>query len=161
LNKSKIFKTILVSLAIFFAGRYFYNHNIIPTYPGAQNELVDASEKKTNPNNLKGKYVLVSYFQTWCGDCIAELPNIEQLQKHIGQDKLAVLLVSDENWEKITQFKQKRGLSLNFYQSQKPLNELGINVYPSTYLISPNGEVILAKLEQFNWYSPEVLALVK
>ena len=26
----------------------------------------------------------------------------------------------DENWEKITQFKQKRGLSLNFYQSQKP-----------------------------------------
>lgn len=152
---------VIVLVLLILGGRYVYRHNVAPNIPLSENKLIDTLGKRVELRDLSGRYVLVSYFQTWCGDCIREIPNIRHLQERVGKDKLRVLLVSDEGWGKINDFKKRRRYYLDYYLSEKSLKELGINVFPTTYLIDPNGKVIMSKLEQFDWDNEEVVHLIK
>ena len=42
-------------------------------------------------------------------------------------------------------------INLLFTQSTKSLTSLGIHVFPTTYLLDKNGEVVQSKLEGYNW----------
>jgi thiol-disulfide isomerase/thioredoxin len=42
----------------------------------------------------KDTVYIVNFWATWCGPCVAELPNFEQLQKTYQKQPLKVLLVS-------------------------------------------------------------------
>ncbi len=50
-------------------------------------------------DQLKGKTIFLNFFATWCGPCIAELPDIEALYKKFGKNEgeLAVLGVANPN----------------------------------------------------------------
>lgn len=161
LNGKNIFNLVLIAAILFFAGRYLIKHHVSPSLPISKHSLSDGQGKIINVQDFKGKYVLVSYFQTWCGDCIRELPDIEQLQNRFGTEKLQVLLISDEGWEKINNFKARHNDRLPYYLSSASLDELGISVYPTTYLLDPKGEVLLSKLEKYDWSQKEVIDLIK
>ena len=70
-------------------------------------------------------------------------------------------MVSDENFEKINRFKEQHCNTLNYFQTNKPLNELSIRIFPTTYLLDKNGIVVMSKLNEFNWSSEEVLHIIK
>lgn len=150
-----------VIILICIAGWFYKAYKTVPTLPAYKNDLTDDQGNAIKIASFKGQYVLISYFQTWCGDCIKELPSIDNLQVTVGLDKLKVLMVSDESAEKIKKFNEKYCNTLDFYQSDKPLNELSIRVFPTTYLLDKNGRVIMSKLEGFDWSSDEVIALIK
>jgi peroxiredoxin len=112
-------------------------------------------------SDFKGQYVLLSYYQTWCGDCIQELEDIDSLQRKVGKDKLKVVMVSDESWKKINHFKEKYCNTLDYYQSVESLRSQNIRVFPTTYLLDKNGNVILSKIEAFDWSSNEVIQMIQ
>lgn len=161
LTLKRVINLVIVLILLVLGGRYVYRHNIAPNIPLSENKLIDTLGQSVELKDLAGRYVLVSYFQTWCGDCIREIPNIQHLQERVGQDKLSVLLVSDEGWNKMNSFKKRHGYHLDYYLSEKSLKEQGINVFPTTYLINPEGKVIMSKLEQFDWDNEEVVRLIK
>jgi thiol-disulfide isomerase/thioredoxin len=43
--------------------------------------------------DLRGRVVLVDLWATWCGPCVAKLPEIHRLAKELGPDGLATVLV--------------------------------------------------------------------
>jgi len=124
-------------------------------------ELIDEVGASVKISDFKGKYVLVNYFQTWCGDCIQELESMDTLQMKVGKDGIKILVISDEPWKKITRFKEKYCNTLAYYQSIKTLNSQNIRVFPTSFLLDPNGELILSKIHSFKWDSEEVLHLIK
>jgi thiol-disulfide isomerase/thioredoxin len=154
-------KTALLLLALGFLGVKAWNHLHIPEFPLAKTRLIQADGKELMPNDIRQPYVLVSFFQSWCGDCVREAPSIRALQEKMGPEKLAVLLISDEEWKKINRFAELSGPGLPFYQSGTPLEDLGIRVFPSTWLLGPDRKILLAKLEGYDWNSAEVHALIK
>ena len=157
----KILPLVLLIAAIGVAGWFYKAYKTVPTLPAYKNDLTDEQGKTVKLSDLKGKYILISYFQTWCGTCIAELPQIDALQTQLGKDKLQVLMVSDESPEKINRFKEKHCNTLGYYQSNKSLNELSIRIFPTTYLLNKEGVIIMSKINGFDWSSDEVVNLIK
>ena len=108
----------------------------------------------------KHKILIVSYFQTWCGDCVKEQPQLLQLKQRY-KDTIEVLMVSDEPIIKISAFKSRFQSNLNFYQSTQKLKaDLGVSAYPTTYLLDKKGKILLKKVEGIQWYTPEVMGLI-
>ncbi len=58
-------------------------------------------------NDFKGNVVIVSCFQTWCGDCARETPVINELANKLTTDKFKVLYISNEDEAKVSAFRQR------------------------------------------------------
>lgn len=151
---------ILVAAAVFAAWK-IWSYQQIPELPLGKTRLETVDGRIFEPSGTKGKYLLISCFQSWCGDCIREAPSIQALQKSLDEDKLEVLLISDEAWEKINRFGKLSKTDLSYFRSQTSFGELGIRVYPTTWLLSPDRKVLMVKREGFDWNSPEVHAMIQ
>ena len=49
--------------------------------------------------NYAGKAVIVTFWATWCGYCLKELPILENVQNKAGKDQIAVIAVNTEESE--------------------------------------------------------------
>ena len=95
---------------------------------------------------LRGKYVLLNFFATWCKPCLQELPVIE---KHIAQqfssDKIVVIAIGREHsLNELQLFNERK--KFTFHIAADPKRSI-YNMYakkfiPRSYLIAPNGELI-------------------
>ncbi len=55
----------------------------------------DANESFAKLSDLKGKVVVLDFWATWCGPCIASFPNVKELQAHYdGYDVIIVGVTS-------------------------------------------------------------------
>lgn len=76
-------------------------------------------ERISNPDTL----YIVNFWATWCGPCIAELPDFDKLQRVYAGKPLKVLLVSMDFPSKlktaVVPFAKKHPLSATFYFMQR------------------------------------------
>ncbi len=121
----------------------------------------DGKGKKINLASLQGKVTLVAFFQTWCGDCIREMPTILNLQSQVQNPDFKVLMVSDEKDFKLEAFKKRfPEFRFDYYLSDKSLPEFGIEKYPTTYLVDEDGSVLKSSLEGFDWSQNSIIEIV-
>ncbi|MEO6252376.1 MAG: TlpA disulfide reductase family protein [Ferruginibacter sp.] len=154
--KSKLTTIVLALLIVLAAGwgiMWYLRKTVVPKMEFQTNELLlTGSNTTTTMNDLKGKVVIVSYFQTWCGPCIQEMYIFEELITTIKSPDLKILCISDEDRDHIKQLQDRITYDkVLFAHSPKSLASLGIHVYPTTYLLNKKGEVVLSKLEGYNW----------
>ena len=161
--KSIRFFLVICLLFIGFAvaAWYYRAYKMPPKLNEETSELINEEGNAVHLSDLRGKYVLLSYFQTWCGDCIQELESMDLLQSKIGKNRIRILLISDEPWEKIKRFKEKYGNTMDYYQSAETLKSQNIRVFPTSFLLDPTGKVILSKINSFEWDSAPILQLIK
>ena len=128
-----------------------------PKFPVLETELLDASSGKYDLlKNIKS-VTIVSYYQSWCGDCRRELKELEALQEAVGgEQKLSIIMISDEPWSIIEKVKSTSKSSVQFFQAQKALRNIGIRRFPTTYLLNKNAEVTEAKVEGIHWNTKEI-----
>jgi peroxiredoxin len=148
-------------IALAFGVWFFRSYKMVPELKTEGPVLKTEQGETIQLSTFKGQYVLLSYFQTWCGDCIQELQSIDELQMKIGSDKIKVIMVSDEPWKKINHFKEKYCNTLDYYQTIESLHSQNIRVFPTTYLLDKNGMIIFSKLKAFDWSSDAVVQLLK
>ena len=78
--------------------------------------------------SLKGKYVLVDFWGTWCAPCIAEMPTVKEYQEKY-KDQLVILGInSGDSMEKMVQFLDKYD-----YDWQQVL---------AKFILDPEGKII-------------------
>jgi thiol-disulfide isomerase/thioredoxin len=154
--KNKLSSLIFYAFVILAAGwgiRWYMRKTITPKMEFQTSELLlTGSHTKTTINDLKGNVLIVSFFQTWCGPCIQEMYVFDDLLASVNSSNFKILCISDEDTNRINMLQSRfTPDKIMFANSVKSLSSLGIHVYPTTYLLNKNGEVIQSKLEGYNW----------
>lgn len=157
--------TVIAFLLLAYVGyRIVKRYLLIPqmSFRSEQLTLLDG-KKTTSIDAMKGKVVIVSCYQTWCGDCARETPWLNELAATIDSSRFTVLYISDEPEEKVNRFRNRFASGrIVFAKSENRLGELGIRSFPSTFLLNKKGEVVKTKLEGYDWGkdTEEILGLL-
>lgn len=107
------------------------------------------SNARITPASLRGKYVLIDLWATWCAPCIAELPNIERVWKLYGGRKFEIVSISlDADIKDIAPFREKRFpmqwkhvFSPGLFNS-KAAEIFEVSGIPKPILVGPDGRII-------------------
>jgi peroxiredoxin len=100
-------------------------------------------DKDISLSSLKGKYVLLDFWESWCGHCIISIPKIQKLYEIYQAKGLNVIGVTTENPIKISELIKANKLK---YQTLKADKQILINYdvsnRPTYVLIDTKGEII-------------------
>ncbi|MEM7658746.1 MAG: TlpA disulfide reductase family protein, partial [Bacteroidota bacterium] len=87
----------------------------------------------------QGEKILLNFWATWCGPCVAELPSMIEAHEQLG-DQVRFVLVSDEDPTVIERFAQQKNLPFDMLHLEASFQVAGIVSIPQTYLIDSHGK---------------------
>lgn len=111
---------------------------------------------KTKLSDLKGKYVYIDLWATWCGPCRAEIPYLQKVEekyhgKNIEFVGISVDVAKDhDKWAKFVTDKKLGGIQLfadKDWQSEF-VTSYGVNGIPRFILIDPQGNILNADADR-------------
>lgn len=108
-------------------------------------ELKDLNGNLVKLSSLRGKYVLIDFWASWCGPCRKEIPNVKNVYESFGDKGLVVIGVSVDNsekaWRKAVDEEQVKYLQL--HDAENAMGKLyNFNGIPFMTLISPEGVIL-------------------
>ncbi|WCO00386.1 TlpA family protein disulfide reductase [Psychroserpens ponticola] len=111
----------------------------------------------TSLSDLKGKYVYVDIWATWCGPCKREIPSLKKVEEQFHGKNIEFVSISVdderrsgtkekafESWKTMVKDKELGGIQLfsdNAWQSDFVKN-YKVNGIPRFILIDPNGNIV-------------------
>jgi thiol-disulfide isomerase/thioredoxin len=101
--------------------------------------------KKISLKDLRGKYVLLDFWATWCGPCLAEMPFVKGVRKNYPDEKLVIVGVSsDYDSKKFIEFVKQENMNWpQFYDKNRVISKLyGVDAIPLMVLINKEGKMI-------------------
>ena len=133
------------------------NENAAPALPAKSflNQPVPAivCEKwLSDEPNIKGKFVLVDFWATWCAPCRRSIPELNAFQQRF-KDRLVIIGLTDEPEEavrKMTEPKIEYFVAID--TQHRSLSDVGVTGIPHTLLVDPKG---IVRFEGHPWLLDE------
>ena len=134
--------------------KQYYNQkleaNKMNNKPSALFDYENQKGGKTSLESLKGKYVYIDVWATWCGPCRGEIPFLQKVEekykgKNIEFVSISVDVEKDhDKWKKFVDEKQLGGTQLIADKDWKSdfITSYGINSIPRFILLDPNGVIV-------------------
>jgi len=115
---------------------------------------------ETSLDDLKGKYVYIDIWATWCGPCKAEIPSLKKLEEQYDNSNIQFVSISVDDgrgykgdseaaykgWKQMINEKDLGGIQLlakNAWSSEF-IRAYKINAIPRFLLIDPDGNIVNA-----------------
>lgn len=110
---------------------------------GCAPDAVDSFGHPIRISDYRGKWVVINYWASWCGECIQEIPELNKLVRYY-KDKVVVLGVTVDNFDNMALrtlgegYRVEYPLLLHF-----PIEKFGLKPHslPVTYILDPNGKL--------------------
>ena len=103
--------------------------------------------REVDLKKLKGKVVLVDFWATWCGPCVAELPHVKDAYEKLHGKGFEIVGISfDKDKEKLVNFTSTEKMPWPQYFDGKVWEnkigqEYGINSIPAMWLVDKKGNL--------------------
>ena len=123
-------------------------------------DAVDLQGKTWNTTELAGKVVVLNFWATWCAPCKDELPTLQTLHD-ISDSQTVVLSINvREPAARAARYVQSTGMTFPVISDAKGelAKRWGVTVYPTTILITPNGQARWRIMGDVDWSGPQANA---
>jgi len=107
------------------------------------------------------KYLLVNFWATWCRPCLREMPSLVELEKSLSDQNIEFIYVSDEDPVRVAEFTRAQDLGIESFIMRNSIEVFDLLYLPSTYIVSPEGEVILRHEGEQDWASESISEQVR
>ena len=107
--------------------------------------LNDINGKPLSLSSLRGKYVILDFWGSWCGWCIKGFPDMKAYyQKYQGKFEILGIDCNDseQTWKEAVRKYELPWLHVYHPQSATVLEEYGIQGFPTKIIVSPEGKVV-------------------
>lgn len=110
--------------------------------------LADINGVERKLSDYRGQWIVVNYWATWCLPCVEEMPALDAFDRH--HDNTFVIGVNYEHTEVATvrKFLQEHKVNYPIWLASTDVpSPLGkVQALPTTFIVSPNGEVVHKKV---------------
>ena len=125
-----------------------YN-NLMPGKVAPDFELISDKGETIRLSDLRGQYVFIDVWATWCGGCVMQIPYMEKLQEHFANDKrIKLISISwDYTQDVWLDYLEKRPATWAQYIVDKEnmdfmKKEYRMSFIPRFLLLDPEGRII-------------------
>jgi thiol-disulfide isomerase/thioredoxin len=124
-------------------------------------ELKDAAGKTVSLKGLRGKFVVLDFWATWCGPCKMSMPSMQKLHERFKDKPVVVYGVNCREYSPQTDpmaYVRKQGYTYGqLLQGSAVADAYQVGGIPCLYLIGPDGKIMYA-LAGFNPQMEQLLA---
>lgn len=120
--------------------------------PAPDFSFADVKGKQVTLKSLRGKYVYIDVWATWCGPCKKEIPHLTRIEEEYEKRNIHFVSLSvdkpvDKNkWVQYVRQNKLKGIQLiteNAFDAEF-IRKFNINSIPRFILIDPDGKIISA-----------------
>ena len=128
--------------------------------PALAFNLKTLKDKQVSLTSLKGKVVAINFWGIWCGWCVKEMPEFQNLYEHYKDDPdVAILTINnDRNPESVPPWMEEKGYTFPVLLDDGYVNKAGIQGFPTTWFLNREGQIAFLKRgwtkeleEEFGW----------
>ncbi|MCR5746003.1 MAG: TlpA family protein disulfide reductase [Bacteroidales bacterium] len=116
---------------------------------GAPCPDVEGLDVNGNPfklKDLRGQYIIIDFWGTWCGPCLAGMPAMKEFQEKHADRLVLVGIANDKDLDKVKACMEKHGISwTNLLQWQGETDyvaKFNVQGFPTKVLVDPRGTIV-------------------
>lgn len=112
--------------------------------PALDFQVTDLKGEELSLEKYRGQVVLLDFWATWCGPCIAEIPNVKRTYEKYKDQKFQIIGISlDRSITPLEEYIEQKELGWVHYwdNSGKVSNMYKVRGIPSTFLIDGEGTI--------------------
>ena len=121
--------------------------------PAPDFQVTDLTGEALSLKDYRGQIVLLDFWATWCGPCIAEMPKIKRTYEKYKDQNFQIIGISlDRSTEPLTAYIEKEGLAWKHHwdENRDIRNLYKVWGIPTAFLIDGEGIIQKASLGGFN-----------
>jgi thiol-disulfide isomerase/thioredoxin len=123
------------------------NKKIATGSPAPNFSLKDKDGKTVSLADLKGKYVMIDFWATWCQPCLGEIPYAAKLEEEFSKDVTFVYICmssKEDKWKEMVAEKPSEQVQLFVEgEAQEQIQEdYQVSFYPTYILLDREGKII-------------------
>jgi thiol-disulfide isomerase/thioredoxin len=126
-------------------------HEALEGKPMPKLDLTGWVNGQVKPEDMKGKVVVVDFYATWCGPCMAAIPHNNELLKDYKDKGLVIVGVctSDHGQEKMEQTAKDRGIAYPTARDPQLTSQKAwqVHYYPTYAIVDRKGTVRVIGLQ--------------
>ena len=107
--------------------------------------LNDINGKPLSLSSLRGKYVIIDFWGSWCGWCIKGFPEMkEYYKKYAGKFEILGVDCNDTEakWKAAVEKHELPWLHVYNPRESKVLSQYGIQGFPTKIIVGPDGKIV-------------------
>ena len=115
--------------------------------------LPNENGQKIDFASMKGSYVLLDFWASWCGPCIEEFKTLKEIYgKYKGKSAFEILSISTDKsesaWKNMLKTQQLPWIQLHdsLVENNIAVSRFAVTALPTTFLIDPDGKILAKNL---------------